>query len=785
MTQKPTATTHTDRSRPLTVFAVGIVFMAVVLAIVGWSTWSTHRSMTCLVTDELRLQELRGTILHLDEVLTMSARMAAATGDLGWEERYHQFEPLLDTAIKEAIALVREVYHGDAAAQTDQANLKLVEMENRAFALVAQDKRDDAAQLLFSAEYKKQKEVYAEGMQKLQVALGERVQDGIRDYDGRALRAGILVLVAAVILLCAWITVFIALRTHLKKRLLAEEALENAHRELELRVEERTHDLGERVKELTCMYGVAKSIRERASLEEVFQDVAGFIPPGWHYPEITRGCVRFKGKRFVSEPFDETEWGQSSDILVFGEPRGSVDVYYLEERPDLDEGPFMKEERSLVDGIAGALSEFIERRQAEEELQEAHSGTKQLLEAISSLLIGVDHNGTVTAWNGKAERAFGLESKNAVGRPFHDLEIESDRAAIVRAISECEASNRSVRMDEMRYKRPDGTEGFLGMTVNPLHDGTGEPRGVLIVALDITEQKFLQSQLTQAQKLESIGRLAAGIAHEINTPIQYIGDNTRFLQGSVQDLLKVVERYRDLLSPSRGSLSWQEGSAEIKAALDELDLEFLNAEIPRAIDQSLEGVERVATIVRSMKDFSHPGEDEKRAADLNRAIESTITVARNEWKYVAEMVTEFDSSLPPVPCLLGDFNQVILNMIINAAHAISEVVGKNTGRQGTITISTRHNGEWAEIRVSDTGAGIPQEIQSKIFDPFFTTKDVGKGTGQGLAIARATVVNKHGGELSVDSEVGSGTTFIIRLPIVAKPDENAGAECHEEACSLP
>ncbi|MBU0595079.1 histidine kinase, partial [Candidatus Bipolaricaulota bacterium] len=218
--------------------------------------------------------------------------------------------------------------------------------------------------------------------------------------------------------------------------------------------------------------------------------------------------------------------------------------------------------------------------------------------------------------------------------------------------------------------------------------------------------------------------------------------------------------------------------------LDELDLDFLKEEIPKAIAQSLEGVGRVAEIVRSMKEFSHPGGTEKQATDLNRAIEATITVARNEWKYVAEMAMDLDPDLPPVPCLAGDFNQVILNLIINAAHAIGDVVGENSGEKGTVTITTRQNGDWAEIRISDTGTGIPEENRSKIFDHFFTTKELGKGTGQGLAIAHAVITEKHSGTITVESEVGKGTTFIIRLPIEPESTQAEEAPQHEETHSF-
>jgi signal transduction histidine kinase len=203
--------------------------------------------------------------------------------------------------------------------------------------------------------------------------------------------------------------------------------------------------------------------------------------------------------------------------------------------------------------------------------------------------------------------------------------------------------------------------------------------------------------------------------------------------------------------------------------MEQADTDYLLKEIPHAIDQSLEGLERVAKIVRAMKEFSHPGSEEKRAVDINKAIETTVTVARNEWKYVADVVTQLDSCLPLVPCLGGEFNQVILNLIINAAHAIAGVVGDGSKGKGKITISTRRDGPWVQIAIQDTGTGIPPEIQSRIFEPFFTTKPVGKGTGQGLALAHSAIVNRHQGRIWFESEPGQGTTFFIKLPVEAGP----------------
>jgi signal transduction histidine kinase len=285
--------------------------------------------------------------------------------------------------------------------------------------------------------------------------------------------------------------------------------------------------------------------------------------------------------------------------------------------------------------------------------------------------------------------------------------------------------------------------------------------GAVAVIQDVTRFKTLERELSQAQKLESIGQLAAGIAHEINTPTQFIGDNIRFLQESFQEILGVFGTLSTLAAnQADGSLP----AASIAAAVDAPDVDYLRDEIPKAIAQSLDGVQRIAKIVGAMKEFSHPGV-EKTPVDLNRAIASTITVASNEWKYVAEMQTDFDEALPQVSVMPGAFNQVILNLLVNAAHAVAAAQGEAATTKGTIAVATRRVEDWAEIRIQDSGCGIPAKEINKIFDPFFTTKPVGKGTGQGLAIAHDVIVKKHGGTISADSEPGVGTTFIVRLPL--------------------
>lgn len=256
-----------------------------------------------------------------------------------------------------------------------------------------------------------------------------------------------------------------------------------------------------------------------------------------------------------------------------------------------------------------------------------------------------------------------------------------------------------------------------------------------------------EMELRLAQKLEAVGRLAAGIAHEINTPIQYITDSVNFLGSAFDELLGVVSAHESAQHVDQSA-----------------DIEFLRDEVPRAIERTIEGTERVATIVRAMKEFSHPDASEKMAADLNRALQNTLMIARNEYKYVATVDLQC-GDLPEVMCNAGELSQVFLNLIVNSAHALADA-GRNT-ETGKITIKSRVVEGWAEFTFEDNGCGIPEELIDKIYDPFFTTKEVGRGTGQGLAIARAIVVDKHGGRISVRSTPGVGTCFTLRLPLSA------------------
>ncbi len=271
-------------------------------------------------------------------------------------------------------------------------------------------------------------------------------------------------------------------------------------------------------------------------------------------------------------------------------------------------------------------------------------------------------------------------------------------------------------------------------------------------------------ELAHAQKLESIGQLAAGIAHEINTPMQFIGDNIGFLRDCIGQFTTVLDNYELLLDPSRPQASWEERCRQVEEVKRSTRFDFNREQIGQAIEESLVGVERIIEIVRAMKQFSHLGGEQSVEIDLNEALRSTATISRNRWKYVADVEFELDPDLPMLMCLSAEINQVLLNLVVNAADAIADKLGSEPETKGRIVIRTKTDAGFAVVEIEDNGCGIPDQIRNRIFDPFFTTKDVGKGTGQGLTISRDIVVNKHHGSIHVESAPGKGTTFIIRLP---------------------
>jgi len=430
--------------------------------------------------------------------------------------------------------------------------------------------------------------------------------------------------------------------------------------------------------------------------------------------------------------------------IIYGAhlPDGSLRYLRVSGRPRFaSDGTFQ--------GYLGTGSDVTEETAAATRLQVAEARLSLALESMAEGIALFDVNGRLTLHNGRLRRLLRGTSATLSEEPtLEDLLLSATSdAGQVRAFLSRRFANQ---LKPLTLRTPDGR--WLTCRMAPARDN-----GTLTLWADITkeveareEADRLELQRRHAQKLEAIGTLAGGIAHEINTPIQYVGDNLAFLRTAFDDILAVL----NAAAPLRDT------SADLDRAWTDADVDFLREDVPQALDQSRDGIQTVARIVLAMKEFAHPSAKEPVPFDINHVLDSTATVCRNEWKHVAALDYDLAADLPTVVGLPGEINQVLLNLIVNAAHAITAAERV----EGHITLATRVRDDHVEVVIADNGTGIPDSIRDRIFDPFFTTKPVGQGTGQGLAIAHDIVVRKHGGSISVDSTPGEGTTFILRLP---------------------
>ncbi len=426
-----------------------------------------------------------------------------------------------------------------------------------------------------------------------------------------------------------------------------------------------------------------------------------------------------------------------------------------------------KEAESLLEQKS---RELYDKNVELQEIAAAHHETAKMsstiLETAVEGIITFDGECRIETANPSACKIFGYTKDELIGMDIRELRTETEEPTGPKARFSQSRTDELVPLKGLLGKRKDGTVFEMDLSGSKVQL---EDRDLYTwLVRDTTNRRNLERQLAFAQKMESVGQLAAGVAHEINTPIQYVGDNTSFLGDSFGKLISLFDLYERLYDECREGDLHPNLCTRICEHSKKIKLKFLLEEIPEAISESVQGTSRVAEIVRAMKEFSHPGSAERTPTDINKAIKSTITISRHEWKYIAEVETDFDKSLPLVPCLPGQLNQALLNLIVNATHAIAESKGPN--EVGTIRLKTRLVGDWIEISVSDTGCGMNETLCQKIFEPFFTTKSVGIGTGQGLSIVYSVIVEKHGGTINVESAIGEGTTFSIRLPVVVNDE---------------
>jgi PAS domain S-box-containing protein len=504
---------------------------------------------------------------------------------------------------------------------------------------------------------------------------------------------------------------------------ISREIRERKHTEDVLK--ERTSDLWERVKEINCLYSISElTERRNVPIDEVLQEIIVRIPFGWRYSEITCARIILNDQEFITRNFIETPWKQESNVYVQGEKAGTVEVYYLEEKPQIDEGPFLNEERDLLDAIAKHIGRFVERMKSREALRESEEKYRTVFENTGNATIIVEEDTTIYLVNTKFEVLSGyskaeIEGKKSWTEFFYKDDLEKMREY-----------HRTTRINpnavpinyEARFIDRQGNMKNILMSVSII-PGTKRTVESLI---DITERKKLEEQMLHTEKLASIGTLAAGVAHEINNPLAIILGFT--------DLL--LEKFSD----------------------DPASYNILNT-IQKQGNNAKRIVENLLSFVRYKE---HKEED----VDINKSIDEVLAIKGNTFSINnISVIRKMEESLPMARGYPNELQQVFFNIINNSIPAMEG--------GGTLTIETRsintNTGENIVISISDTGVGIRPEHRSRIFDPLFTTKKVGEGTGLGLTVSYA-IVKKYGGSITFETKIkeespNSGTTFIITLPV--------------------
>jgi PAS domain S-box-containing protein len=552
--------------------------------------------------------------------------------------------------------------------------------------------------------------------------------------------------------------------------ILSETIIRKSVEEKLLESEERFTQLANNIDE---MLWVASADASKALyVSPAYEKITGrkvedfYADPEIWVKDIHQDDQALVGKSFMSMIENGTPF---SNIIRICRPDGEI-------RTVNDAGFPVLDHHGKLSRIAGVARDITEQKKAEETLERMKRLYEYILQSAGEGIFGVNVDGEITFINAAAVNLVGSTVESLVGQPCYDLihfaktagkPYDQSNSPIAIALSDG-VSHKS--LDEV-LRGKDDIDFPVDYVCTPIIEGESEITGAVVVFRDISKRKVLETELQMAQKLESVGQLAAGIAHEINTPAQYTGDNIRFLNDGFGDLIKLLSGFMDLFSACQKGSVDEEQIAHMNEVIDEADLDYLLEEIPLALTQSQQGIESISHIVLAMKEFSHPGTEDKELVSVNHVVENTVTVTKNEWKYVSEIELDLDETLPLIPCYTQKIGQVVMNLIVNAAHAIGDVIDKEASELGKIHISTTMNGEMVEIRIKDSGTGIPQDIVDRIFDPFFTTKGVGKGTGQGLAIARSEIVDKHKGSLTCESVVGKGTTFVIRLPVTEVEEE--------------
>jgi len=557
-------------------------------------------------------------------------------------------------------------------------------------------------------------------------------------------------------------------------------------RELGVRVEERTRALSisntalnQRMAEQACLYQISSLLdTPDLSPHEMVDRSLQILPHGFPEPHDVRVRVQLGDYENSSPLFSDTPL-QFSHRVQRRHFSVAVEVAFPDRREpaeddaikDLEKKTDTPKESETVVAVTEALALATERFQAEQQLRESEEYLRSIVSYLVDGLVAVDDQLRIVSFNPAAEKIFDYTATEVIGRSVDLLvppdENKSEHLLFRIAAADVEKGRgKGQQMAEVFGQRKGGETFPMDLAVGVFDHTAG--RRLIGLVRDITSRTEDQRRLNQAQKMEAIGQMASGVAHEINTPMQYVASNISFIGQGLSELETVLVGLMQLADSVIDGEDIPPNLRNLLNLASDTDLEFVHERLPQAVEDAVIGTERVSEIVQALREAAHPGTGQKVASNISNILHNAVIVSRNSWKYHAELFEDYDDSCPMVAVYVGELSQAFINLIVNAADAVQEEIERaapESRAKGEIRLTSRKIEDYVEVRISDTGGGVAPEIGSKIFDYFFTTKAPGKGTGQGLAIAYDVIVNKHGGELSFDSAPERGSIFIVRLPI--------------------
>ncbi len=716
---------------PTRILTLGILLNVALVPIIASFVWAMYASLARIGTEGLELQRLVGNIAHLNEVSTMSARLAVVTGDLRWEDRYRKVEPELDDSLAALAILARAEYEKNYAAKVKLAYAELIEMETLAFALVRNGRKKEAADRLFSRAYEETKDRYSQALRDMTNAVQASIKEEIELFRVGIWKTGALVLAGIVLLLAAWVVVLLALKRRLAERKQSEQSV-----------------FAEKERLLVTLQSIADGV--------ITSDILGRAVLVNQAAEVLIGLNQEEAAgRLVSELFDivhETS-GETSEnpveyVLRTGLPyqltNSTVLIARNQTKKYIEQSAApIRDRNEAVIGVVLVVRDVTIRKRHENMLRQSEEKHRTIIENMKEGYYEVDLAGNMVLFNDSMAGILNHSRENMAGMNYREYVHESVREQVGKTFREVLTSRKPAQISGWKLLRKDGTPRSIEASISLVTNAAGEPSGFRGIVRDVTERNKLEEQLRQAAKMEAIGTLAGGIAHDFN------------------NILYVIIGFTEL----------------------SLEEAVQGGKLHLHLQHVLAAANRAKALVEQILTFSRRTDQQRQVIRISPILKETLKFLRASVPSTIEIREKIEACVETILADPTQVHQVLMNLCTNAAHAMRE----NGGVLEVCLDNQSWNGDrpdagpqteaagYLRLSVSDTGHGMTPDVLERIFEPYFTTKDKGQGTGLGLSVVHG-IVKSHGGYMEVQSEVGKGSCFQVYLPVVHQEPDTAACE---------